>query len=120
MHLRRLRRKGPTTSLQEPIEAGDGELTVGDVLPDDFVMEEYCEQADAAHRLRALVAALPARDRELLALRYGLDGRTPMTQRQVAAQFGISRSYISRLEKRALANLAESLRQHREADSKGT
>ena len=111
MHLRRIRREGTTTSLQEPIEAGDGGLTVADVLPDDFVMEEHCEQTDAARRLRALVAALPARDRELLALRYGLDGRAPMTQRQVAARFGISRSYISRLEKRALASLADSLRQ---------
>ena len=111
MHLRRIRREGTTTSLQEPIEAGDGGLTVADVLPDDFVMEEHCEQTDAARRLRALVAALPARDRELLALRYGLDGRAPMTQRQVAARFGISRSYISRMEKRALASLADSLRQ---------
>ena len=111
MHLRRIRREGTTTSLQEPIEAGDGGLTVADVLPDDFVMEEHCEQTDAARRLRALVAALRARDRELLALRYGLDGRAPMTQRQVAARFGISRSYISRLEKRALASLADSLRQ---------
>ena len=111
MHLRRIRREGTTTSLQEPIEAGDGGLTVADVLPDDFVMEEHCEQTDTARRLRALVAALPARDRELLALRYGLDGRAPMTQRQVAARFGISRSYISRLEKRALASLADSLRQ---------
>ena len=48
MHLRRIRREGTTTSLQEPIEAGDGGLTVADVLPDDFVMEEHCEQTDAA------------------------------------------------------------------------
>ena len=44
--------------------------------------------------------------RQLLTLRYGLDGSAPQTQQQVAARFGISRSYVSRLEKRALSELA--------------
>lgn len=107
MHLRKLRREGTVLSLQEPLEAGgpDGALTLGDTLPDETVMEEGCERSDEARRLRALVAALPARERALLTLRYGLDGRPPQTQLQAAAHFGISRSYVSRIEKRALETL---------------
>lgn len=107
MHLRKLRRAGPVVSLQEPLESaeGDGGLTLGDALPDDAVMEEACERGEEARRLRALVAALPARERELLRLRYGLDGRPPQTQQQAAERLGISRSYVSRLEKRALQTL---------------
>ena len=107
MHLRKLRREGTVLSLQEPLEAGgpDGALTLGDTLPDEGVMEEGCERSDEARRLCALEAALPARERALLTLRYGLDGRPPQTQLQAAAHFGISRSYVSRIEKRALETL---------------
>ena len=60
---------------------------------------------DAAAQLRQLVTALPEREQQILTLRYGLDGAVPQTQQQIAAQFGISRSYVSRLEKHALARL---------------
>lgn len=106
MHLRRVRREAGTVSLQEPLEGEGGLLTLADTLPDDTVMEDDCERRDARLRLRTLVAGLPERERRLLTLRYGLDGAEPQTQQQVAARFGISRSYVSRLEKRALAHLA--------------
>ena len=106
MHLRRVRREAGTLSLQEPLEGENGMLTLADTLPDEAVMEEDCERRDAAARLRALVEQLPERDRQLLTLRYGLGGGAPLTQQEVAARFGISRSYVSRLEKRALAELA--------------
>ena len=102
MHLRRVRREAGTLSLQEPLEGENGMLTLADTLPDEAVMEEDCERRDAAARLRALVEQLPERDRQLLTLRYGLGGGAPLTQQEVAARFGISRSYVSRLEKRAL------------------
>ena len=108
MHLRHIRREGTVVSLQEPLEASSregGALTLGDVLPDDGVMEDDCEQRDLARRLRGLVASLPQRERRILTLRYGLDRQPPLTQQQVAQQFHISRSYISRLEKRALQML---------------
>ena len=60
---------------------------------------------DAAAQLRQLVTALPEREQQILTLRYGLNGAAPQTQQQIAAQFGISRSYVSRLEKHALARL---------------
>ena len=106
MHLRRVRREAGTLSLQEPLEGENGMLTLADTLPDEAVMEEDCERRDAAARLRALVEQLPERDRQLLTLRYGLGGGAPLTQQEVAARFGISRSYVSRLEKRALTELA--------------
>ena len=106
MHLRRVRREAGTLSLQEPLEGENGMLTLADTLPDEEVMEEDCERRDAAARLRTLVEQLPERDRQLLTLRYGLGGGAPLTQQEVAARFGISRSYVSRLEKRALSELA--------------
>ena len=106
MHLRRVRREAGTLSLQEPLEGENGMLTLADTLPDEAVMEEDCERRDATARLRALVEQLPERDRQLLTLRYGLGGGAPLTQQEVAARFGISRSYVSRLEKRALSELA--------------
>lgn len=60
-------------------------------------------RADAA-RLRALVDALPARERAIMRQRYGFDG-APKTQQQTAQALHISRSYVSRLEKRALEYL---------------
>lgn len=110
MHLRHIRREGTVVSLQEPLETSSregGNLTLGDVLPDDEVMEDDCEQRDLARRLRKLVSTLPQRERRILTLRYGLDQRPPLTQQQVAEEFHISRSYISRLEKRALQMLSK-------------
>ena len=105
MELRKIRREGTTVSLQEPLEVGSGQLTLADTLPDDTAMEDDCERRADATRLRRLVETLPARERTLLRLRYGLDGAHPATQQQTADRLGISRSYVSRLEKRALDRL---------------
>lgn len=105
MELRRARREGPQVSLQEPLEGSGGQLTLADTLPDPSVMEDDCEQRVDAARLRKLLQKLPAQDCELLTLRYGLDGAAPRTQQEVATRFGVSRSYVSRMEKRALGRL---------------
>ncbi|MBQ4464724.1 MAG: RNA polymerase subunit sigma-70, partial [Oscillospiraceae bacterium] len=52
-----------------------------------------------------MALCLDAREQEILTLRYGLEGRPPLAQREVAAHLGISRSYVSRLEKKALSKL---------------
>ena len=103
MDLRRGRRTGVTLSLQEPLEA-DGQLTLADTLPDEADMEAGCESRADAARLRALVDALPARERAIMRQRYGFDG-APKTQQQTAQALHISRSYVSRLEKRTLEYL---------------
>ena len=110
MELRKIRREGAAVSLQEPLESGSGQLTLADTLPDGTVMEDDCERRADAARLRRLVDTLPARERALLQLRYGLGGERPATQQQTADKLGISRSYVSRLEKRALTRLMNAWR----------
>ena len=104
MHFRRERKNGPALSLQETLEAGkeDSSLTLSDVLQDGFRMEEDCERQDDARRLRQLIEGLPARERKIVLLRYGLAGQPPLTQLETANLLHISRSYISRLESHAL------------------
>ena len=111
MELRRRRREGTTVSLQEPLEGG-GEgsgapLTLVDTLQDDADMAQECENRSEWAQLRRYVQALPPRERRVLALRYGLGGSAPLTQQQTAEQLKISRSYVSRLEKRALTVLQQ-------------
>ena len=60
-----------------------------------------------AQRLRRLIEGLPARERKLILLRYGLAGQPPLTQLETAKLLQISRSYVSRLETHALALLRE-------------
>lgn len=112
MSFRKLKKEPSTVSMQEPIEAAkDGSaLTVIDVVPDDFLLEEDCESRDEAQRLRLVVDQLPGRQRQVIRLRYGLSGQPPLTQQQVADLLGISRSYISRIEKSAVLQLRSQLR----------
>ena len=107
MHFRRERKSGTTVSLQETLEAGkeDSALTLSDVLQDGFCMEDSCERQDEARRLRRLIEGLPARERKLILLRYGLAGQPPLTQLETAQLLQISRSYVSRLETHALDQL---------------
>ena len=111
MSFRKQRKAPATVSMNEPIEAGkDGSaLTVIDVVPDDFILDEDCERRDETARLRQLVDGLSGRQRQVVLLRYGLSGQPPMTQQEVADILGISRSYISRIEKAAVLSLRQSL-----------
>ncbi|PWM58310.1 MAG: RNA polymerase subunit sigma-70 [Subdoligranulum variabile] len=116
MELRRTRREGNQVSLQEPLEGGSGQLTLADTLPDPAVMEDDCERRVEAGRLRGMIRALPERERRLITWRYGLDGAPPQTQQQVAARLGVSRSYVSRLEKRVVEQLARRWREKGKED----
>ena len=103
MQFRRERKSSSTVSLQETLEAdGESALTLADVLQDSFCMEDSCERQEDIRRVRQLLETLPARERQILLLRYGLGGQPPMTQLEAARILGISRSYISRLETHAL------------------
>lgn len=107
MQFRREKKVGPTVSLQESLDTGkdDSALTLSDLLQDTACMEETCEKKDDAARLRDLIEALPARERQLVLLRYGLGGQPPLTQSETAQLLGISRSYVSRLETHALEQI---------------
>ena len=85
-------------------------LQLLDVVGVDDTMLEDIHDRDNALRLHKLVRErLTAREAEIIRLRYGLGGTVPLTQREIASSFGISRSYVSRIEKRALEKLREAL-----------
>lgn len=85
-------------------------LMLMDVVGVDDTMLDDIHDRDNAQRLRRLVREnLTPREAEIIRLRYGLGGTVPLTQREVAVSFGISRSYVSRIEKRALSKLQTAL-----------
>ena len=108
MHLRKLSARRGEVSLDEPLNTDwDGnELLLGDVLGTDadMVMKPLEDDVDRSLLLEA-VNRLPGRERAIIALRFGLDGRQERTQKEVADALGISQSYISRLEKKIISRL---------------
>ena len=83
-------------------------LQLMDVVGADDTMLDDIHDRDNALRIRRLVTeTLTTREAEIIRLRYGLGGTVPLTQREVASSFGISRSYVSRLESKALAKLRD-------------
>ena len=114
MYLRKQSGKGGEVSLDEPLHVDfDGnELLLSDILgsEEDGVAYEL-EQREERDAIRRAVAALDERERLIIELRYGLSGKEEMTQKEVAAYLGISQSYISRLEKKIIADLRDRLSQ---------
>ena len=111
MHLRKISGR-QEVSIDEPLNTDwDGnELLLSDVLGSDEepVIREL-EEEEERLALRRAVARLTERERYIIELRFGLNGRREMTQNQVAELLGISQSYISRLEKKILKKLREDL-----------
>jgi RNA polymerase sporulation-specific sigma factor len=108
MHLRKITGQKSEVSFDEPLNTDwDGnELLLSDILGTeaDTVMQPI--EADVDRKLlRDAVAKLSERERTIITLRFGLDGRQEQTQKEVADLLGISQSYISRLEKRIIARL---------------
>ncbi len=112
MYFRSLKKTAGNISLSDVI-AGDGSngsLSLMDVLTDETDMTEEVSARELCSSLRRLVSeTLSERERRIIALRYGLDGGEPRTQRETAALCGISRSYVSRIEKKALEKLKTKL-----------
>lgn len=102
-------------SMQDPVGADKegNELTLLDILgTEGGEVEEEVERRSSAVRVRRLIrTALLPRERLVLELRYGLSGDAPAAQREVAQALGISRSYVSRIEKRAIEKLAQAFRE---------
>lgn len=113
MYFRAQRKVQGEVSLSDALDTGaEGDaLYLGDVVGEDDTMLEELQDKDNRRLLRRLIAEkLTPREADILRRRYGLDGRLPQTQKQVAAHYNISRSYISRIEKKALGKLEEALR----------
>ena len=108
MYIRKTAREKSEVSLDEPINMdGDGnELLLGDILgTEEDVVFRPLEEAVDLSVLRQSLRQLPQRERELINMRYGLEGCKELTQKEAAQKMGISQSYISRLEKRIIQRL---------------
>ena len=115
MHIRKISGQKAEVSLDEPINMDyDGnELLLSDILgtEEDLILHPLEDEVDL-QVLRRAVRDLSPREREIVSMRFGLDGMKELTQKEVAQKLGISQSYISRLEKRIMARLRkEFLRQ---------
>ena len=112
MYFRSQRKLQGEVSLSDSIDGdGDGNsLSLLDTISVDDNMLEELDARDACAKVRRCVErCLDEREAMVITLRYGLNAKPPLTQREIAARCGISRSYVSRIEKKALKKLEEAM-----------
>ena len=112
MYFRSQRKSSQDVSLSDYIEtSSEGmPLALMDVVGQDEDLTETVSNRELARQVcKAVDAVLAPQEKQVIVLRYGLDGNRPHRQREVAAVTGISRSYVSRIEKRALEKLRAAL-----------
>jgi len=112
MHFRSQKKLQGEVSLSDALDS-DGEgnaLSLMDVISVDDDMLENLDARDSCIQVRKLVQeCLEEREKMIITMRYGLDNKPPRTQREIAAESGISRSYVSRIEKKALKKLKDAM-----------
>ncbi len=114
MYFRSQKKLQGEVSLSDSIETDKegNALQLMDIVGVDDTMLDDIHDRDSAMQLHRLVQEqLTTREAEIIRLRYGLGGTVPLTQREIASSFGISRSYVSRIEKRALEKLRSQLKE---------
>lgn len=119
MHFRSRRKTAGDVSLSDALEVdGDGAgLSVIDIVAAEEDMAEKVGREELCRTVRESIArTLSEREGMIISLRYGLDGTKPKTQRETAEVCGISRSYVSRIEKRALEKLRAALGEEAKPD----
>jgi RNA polymerase sporulation-specific sigma factor len=112
MYFRARRKTQGEVSLDDTIEtdASGNALYLMDVVgTDDTMLSDLQDRENRALVRRLVGECLTEREADVIRRRYGLEGRSPQTQRQIAADYGISRSYVSRIEKKALEKLEAAL-----------
>ena len=108
MYFRSIKKTAKDISINEEIDSdSDGNaLTLMDIMSvDDTIVDDLDMKIKSESLSKYIKETLSPRERLIIRLRYGLDGTEPLTQREVASMLKISRSYVSRIEKRALAAL---------------
>lgn len=113
MYFRSRKKLQGEMSLSDTIDSDDAgsALCLMDVVgSDDTMLSDMADREEQQHIRHLVDTCLTDREAEVIRRRYGLTGHLPQTQRQVAAAFSISRSYVSRIEKRALGKLEAALR----------
>lgn len=111
MYFRSQKKSAGDISLSDYLESGsEGGLSVMDVLAsEEDLFEEAHIRSETRKLLRLFPNVLTQREQEIISLRYGLKNQMPLPQREVAKRLGISRSYVSRIEKKALEKLREGM-----------
>jgi RNA polymerase sporulation-specific sigma factor len=110
MHFRSQKKRSAEVSMNETIDVDrDGNpLTYTDVISsEEDLPEEVMRSVEADRALTLVRTRLDTRERQVITLRFGLNGAPALTQKEVADRLGISRSYVSRIEKAALDKLKE-------------
>lgn len=113
MHLRNRKKSSREVSLYDPIgvDREGNEISLLDVLGTDTdVVPDTVEMTLVMQWVQDFVQSLTSKERMVIDLRFGLNGHPRMTQRDIAARLGISRSYVSRIEKRAVKKILHELR----------
>lgn len=113
MHLRKNQRNKLEVSLDEPLKADyDGnELLLQDILQDNAVsIFDEIDNKEDVKNLESALTILNDREKEIIEMRYGLNGKEELTQKETAELLGISQSYISRLEKKILKKLHNTIK----------
>lgn len=112
MYFRNQKKTSLDVSLDEAIDTDkDGNpLTLMDIMStEDNIIDEIDLKINS-EKIRSYVRLLPKRERDIIIMRYGLNGEKPLTQREVAKYLNISRSYVSRIEKKTLKELKGKLK----------
>ncbi len=112
MHFRSLKKQSGDVLLGDALETDkDGNpLTVEDTLADEHDLAEALETKTRWAQVKHYIENMDnERDKTIIVLRYGLNNQKPLTQREVAAKLGISRSYVSRIEKKVLEDIRKSI-----------
>lgn len=110
MHFRGAKKTAGEVHFDEPIEVdkNGNQLTLMDIISDGESVDDKIELIVKSEQMYKYIEKfLSKREKEILIMRYGLDGNAPLTQREVAKKLDISRSYVSRIEKKALLILRE-------------
>jgi RNA polymerase sporulation-specific sigma factor len=113
MHLRSTKKSNQDVSFDDPIDT-DSEgnpLTLMDIIAVEDTIVDDIDTKNKVVKLSHILKSMPlSREKEIIIKRYGLDGKPPLTQREIAKEMGISRSYVSRIEKRILDDIYTKLR----------
>ena len=115
MYFRSNKKTNNDIYLEEPIgkDKDDNAITLQDVIRNDErpIDEEIDNKIKKAKMFKAINNVLNDREREIIKLRYGLDGKKPKTQIDIAKKMGISRSYVSRIESKAIEKLSKEIKE---------
>jgi len=114
MHLRATKKLGSEVSIDDSIgsDSEGNSMTLADILTaeDEDIPEQVMSRLEASRLYAAMARALTREEERIMRWRYGLRGERKRTQQEIADELGISRSYVSRIEKKCIKKLAEAMR----------